>query len=68
MCPQVFECRVTRQAAAVKGALELEKGGPLVLKHAVNLQLGLLEVLVVTVLGSGADAGLELIEEVCGGG
>lgn len=40
----------------------------MVLKHAVNLQLGLLEVLVVTVLGSGADAGLELIEEVCGGG
>jgi len=65
--PHVFECGVARVVAALEGALELEEVGLLALQHTVNLRLGLLEPLVVTVLSSGANAGLELIEQLRGG-
>lgn len=52
---------------ALESALELEVLGLLALKHTVNLRLGLLELLVVTVLGSSADAALKLVEQVGAG-
>ena len=52
---------------ALESALELEELGLLALKHTVNLRLGLLELLVVTVLGSSADAALKLVEQVGAG-
>ena len=55
------------EVAAVENALELVKLGLLALKHTVNLGLGLLELLAVTVLGSSADAALELVEQVGAG-
>lgn len=55
------------EVAALESALELEELGLLALKHTVNLRLGLLELLVVTVLGSSADAALELVEQVGAG-
>lgn len=61
----VFECGGS-EVAALESALELEDLGPVALKHTVDLQLGLLELLKVTVLGGGADAGLELIEQFGG--
>ncbi len=55
------------ELTALESALELEELGFLALKHTVNLRLGLLELLVVTVLGSSADAALELVEQVGAG-
>jgi len=65
--PYAFECGEVSEVAALESALELEELGPLVLKHAVDIRLGLLELLVVTVLGGSADASLELIEQVGAG-
>ena len=52
---------------ALESALELEVLGLLALKHTVNLRLGLLEFLVVTALGSSANAALKLVEQVGAG-